>query len=305
MATQTKYLGLTKPAGTEPVSIDVLNNNFDKIDAGVLKAVRGMAAYNLLDNSDFRLANFIAQAGLNGNHGNNLYVGDRWAVTANISTNNTIDSDGLTTYSYGVYQKLSNVDKNKVYTFAAWRADGSAVAYYGTFASGFGDTANGGIYAALEDGTGIPYVQIGWTDKKIKHAALYEGAYTADTLPDYVPKGYAAELAECQRYFERMGSPSAGSYGSSILLAVSSYGELRVLQGYKQTKRILPTIIVNGAIIGQEVTSRATATNVKATGTLNIWNNVYLDRLNTVNINGATTIAGTMYEACIDICADL
>ena len=31
-------------------------------------------------------------------------------------------------------------------------------------------------------------------------AALYEGAYTADTLPPYFPKGYAEELAECQRY---------------------------------------------------------------------------------------------------------
>lgn len=31
-------------------------------------------------------------------------------------------------------------------------------------------------------------------------AALYEGEYTADTLPPYVPKGYAAELAECKRY---------------------------------------------------------------------------------------------------------
>ena len=29
-------------------------------------------------------------------------------------------------------------------------------------------------------------------------AALYEGSYTADTLPPYVPKGYAAELAQCR-----------------------------------------------------------------------------------------------------------
>ena len=36
-------------------------------------------------------------------------------------------------------------------------------------------------------------------------AALYEGAYTADTLPAYVYKGYAAELAECQRYFQKGG----------------------------------------------------------------------------------------------------
>lgn len=38
---------------------------------------------------------------------------------------------------------------------------------------------------------------------KLRWAALYKGSYIADTLPEYVPKGYAAELAECMRYFER------------------------------------------------------------------------------------------------------
>lgn len=33
-------------------------------------------------------------------------------------------------------------------------------------------------------------------------AALYEGSYDASTLPAYQPKGYAAELAECKRYFQ-------------------------------------------------------------------------------------------------------
>ena len=36
----------------------------------------------------------------------------------------------------------------------------------------------------------------------IKWAALYEGSYTAETLPAYQPKGYAAEMAECQRYYQ-------------------------------------------------------------------------------------------------------
>ena len=33
-------------------------------------------------------------------------------------------------------------------------------------------------------------------------AALYEGEYTADTLPAYQPKGYTAELMECRRYYQ-------------------------------------------------------------------------------------------------------
>jgi hypothetical protein len=35
--------------------------------------------------------------------------------------------------------------------------------------------------------------------------ALYEGEYTAETLPEYQPKGYAAELQECRRYYLSFG----------------------------------------------------------------------------------------------------
>lgn len=35
----------------------------------------------------------------------------------------------------------------------------------------------------------------------VEWIALYEGEYTEETLPDYKPKGYSAELAECQRYY--------------------------------------------------------------------------------------------------------
>ena len=35
----------------------------------------------------------------------------------------------------------------------------------------------------------------------IEWMALYEGTYTADTLPEYVEPGYAQELLECKRYY--------------------------------------------------------------------------------------------------------
>ena len=35
----------------------------------------------------------------------------------------------------------------------------------------------------------------------IKAMTLYEGEYSVETLPEYQPKGYAAELLECQRYY--------------------------------------------------------------------------------------------------------
>ena len=40
----------------------------------------------------------------------------------------------------------------------------------------------------------------------VRWAALYEGEYTAETLPPYVPKGYAVELSECLRYYRRVKS---------------------------------------------------------------------------------------------------
>lgn len=35
-----------------------------------------------------------------------------------------------------------------------------------------------------------------------KNPAVYEGKFTAETLPEYQPKGYGAELLECQRYYQ-------------------------------------------------------------------------------------------------------
>lgn len=45
-------------------------------------------------------------------------------------------------------------------------------------------------------------------EANIEWAALYEGIYTAETLPPYTPKGYAVEMAECKRYYEKL-SPNA------------------------------------------------------------------------------------------------
>lgn len=78
----------------------------------------------------------------------------------------------------------------------------------------------------------------------IQWAALYEGIYTADTLPKYQPKGYAAELMECKRYFRNirggaivgfMNSKTAGYFGLLLevpmrivpTINVTTYGTIR------------------------------------------------------------------------------
>lgn len=188
MATKTSLLGLTKPAYTEAADIAVLNTNFDLIDKAVGQGAR---VQNLLDNSWF--ANPIAQAGQNGFHGTNKYVCDRWISWDKDAT----FANGCMTPGSPADQRLdpNMISQTKTYTAAICLSDGTIKAASGTFASGFGSYALGVIGA----GTTVPYVRIN-TGTAVRWAALYEGAYTAETLPAYVYKGYAAELAKCQRY---------------------------------------------------------------------------------------------------------
>ena len=56
----------------------------------------------------------------------------------------------------------------------------------------------------VEGNTLLTYYQLkigGGQQITCKWAALYEGEYTVDTLPEYRPKEYSIELAECQRYY--------------------------------------------------------------------------------------------------------
>ena len=53
------------------------------------------------------------------------------------------------------------------------------------------------------------------TNQLVYWAALYEGSYTADTLPPYVPKGYAVELSACNSAPVDLG----GGYGGGSLQA--------------------------------------------------------------------------------------
>ena len=63
----------------------------------------------------------------------------------------------------------------------------------------------------------VPYIQIyvpAGEHVSLEGMALYEGSYTAQSLPDYTPRGYADELHECQRYYLpfRAGVPVGVGY---------------------------------------------------------------------------------------------
>ena len=157
-----------------------------------------LTPHNLLDNSDF--GNPIAQAGLNGMHGSTKYVCDRWvSEDANATFGRNFIRPGSP-----IEQRLSKtvIDINKTYTVAICLANGTIKTNYGTFSNGFGSDALEIYCMNQSDAFDYVTVQLN-TGNEIRWAALYEGAYDASTLPPYVPKGYAAEEAECRRYFRK------------------------------------------------------------------------------------------------------
>lgn len=164
---------------------------------------------NLLDNSNFE----IAQAGYGGNHGTQAYACDRWKLVSGTVSH----SDAGLTLNGTIAQVLENAPSGPV----------TAAASAGTITY---DASAKTVTIATTEATVISW------------AALYEGSYTADTLPPYTPKGYAAELAECQRYYQ------AGLYlRSSAINQWNTYAEsinLRV------PMRAVPTCTFKGLSSG-------------------------------------------------------
>lgn len=132
------------------------------------------APRNLLDNSDF--TNLVAQAGIGGNHGTLAYAADRWILTSG-SVSYTAGT-GLT-LNGTITQKLENAPTT-AYSYVGMASGKASISY-----------ASGAVTITSRGGV-------------IKWAALYESEYTAETLPNYQPKGYSAELLECQRYYYRI-----------------------------------------------------------------------------------------------------
>ena len=91
----------------------------------------------------------------------------------------------------------------------------------------------------------------------VRWAALYEGEYTAETLPPYVPKGYAAELAECLRYYRKIKGDTQTFTGYSS--GGWSYAFIPL-----QTMRMKPSLAPSGkfhyTLGNKQGTTTATAT---------------------------------------------
>ena len=160
-------------------------------------------AVNLLDNSDF--TNPVYQAGLGGKHGNTMYAVDRWVYNKNDASHLSLNYGLGLSFAAGIsavlYQRLANVNikDGKTYTLALWTADGGQ---YALVVQQYHTNIGTSGYTACHNNENVIYIQNVSATQPIKCVALYEGTYTAEALPPYRPKGYAAELAECQRYYE-------------------------------------------------------------------------------------------------------
>lgn len=203
---------------------------------------------NLLDNSDF--TNPVNQRGQTSYvSGQKEYGIDRWFLWSTDGTGTQTINDGSITVAPHTASNIvmsqrfekGYLDSSKHYTRAVRYVDGTI---------GIG-------VAVIQNQQSTNYdvvdVIVESSEKTILRAALYEGSYTADTLPPYTPKGYATELAECQRYFNVL--PSA-----SLFLAQSN--ALLFCNFLFPQMRIIPTITLIADSIQLYGTTSGFAANV-------------------------------------------
>lgn len=185
-------------------------------NVAVLDAYQGkvlldmVAARNLLDNSNFTDP-VNQRGGTSGAVTAWTYFIDRWQAT-DAALTYSIGSDGLH-LTAGEAWMAQNVQSSETkvgttYTLVVGFSDGTFTLCTGVLPAGdtswteFANNSDDNCYVRMAKITGA-VISCSFKPKKavvVTWAALYEGAYTADTLPPYVPKGYAAELAECMRY---------------------------------------------------------------------------------------------------------
>ena len=208
-----------------------------------------LAPHNLLDNSDFR--NPVNQRGRTEASGNGYFI-DRWGnyngtskvVSSGIQVNANKDSAAF------LYQYIKAL-RDGTYTFAA-KVNGNIVLRViqisgATVTSINGDKAayTGGylvVIYANDDKFEFDFRVESGATITVEWAALYEGSYDASTLPAYQPKGYAAELAECMRYFERLGVVNSDILGT-VAFAKSGAKSVIISMQYQPKRINKPTLV--------------------------------------------------------------
>lgn len=174
---------------------------------------------NILDNSDFR--DPVNQRGQSSYVGA-VYGIDRWkgygeSCAVNVA-NGYIEivpnPENAATTKLWIQQIPVNKNiRGKIVTLAAKIKGGSVrLNFNNTSMSSYVDSDDWSIHvhkAVIPEDADTFFVGLqsrNTTDFQCEWAALYEGEYTVETLPEYQPKGHAAELLECQRYYVSFGN---------------------------------------------------------------------------------------------------
>lgn len=157
---------------------------------------------NLLGNSDFRDP-------VNGrgavHYTANGYTIDRWIIWS-VSGQQALTVGSGAVYWRGYMFQLLTIDRDAIYTLAIRTDDGRTVCVSGRPSQGaYYNVGNVSIGLTLYGSENYVEAYMRTLDEVqasgVVWAALYEGTYTTDTLPPYVPQPYSTKLAECRRWF--------------------------------------------------------------------------------------------------------
>ena len=210
---------------------------------------------------------------------------DRWltygegAVFSLVDEGIKVVNDG--SYTSGIVQRIPDgvIEQGKVYTLACKAKAGDRTRLsYGVshnvhtdskYLNAVDEIHTFTFTAAASDGNEGGYIVRLCTIAEpqtftVEWMALYEGSYTAETLPPYRPKERVVELAACMRYFLRIGGNVYTHIGlahaqneTQILCSVNLPQPLR--------EGVTPTVIKGG---GTNMTAKAGTTfkNISAVG---------------------------------------
>lgn len=274
--------GAVSPSTTDVIAIpeEILMPSLENIEAQVEEmvaataaakaAAQGAVVRNLLDNSDFR--NPINQRGASiyTSAGSAIHTIDRWIIdgtnvvlsvnTSGVHIDNTADNNTNRAF----YQRLpvGTIIAGEAYTGVIGLTDGTIYCGHGIAATTSVNLTTNSNDAYFQILAGTIYDSARIVVKKgktssVAYCALYKGSYTAETLPAYQPKGYAAELAECQRYYYKVKG-----YWKVIATGIStSETTAQIPFNLPQAMRIMPTInIPNTALVKIKCGSQAAQT---------------------------------------------
>ena len=248
--------------------IDQTNKNVSNLSkqnlATLEVAERGRALHNYFDNSDF--TNPVNQRGAT-TYNSAGYCIDRWLLASGSAS---INASGITLTGATFGQRVAL--KAGIYTFEFNLTTGTTlfinIQYDGASSVtqiGGEATTTGAYITATNYSPGIVVFQFVQEENDVhtaSWAALYAGSYTASDGPDYVTKGYAVELVECQRYYRRY----INSAPAISISATSIEAEMPL----EPPMRVIPTININS--VGSAYTPegmKSVSVSYPATNTVN------------------------------------